>query len=104
MKIESSSSKPDQSKRNKTGVPVVYNNVEEKILETTTKKVDTNCEMQVIKDQQIVSGGLIGVEQDMTADQDLQGKHKSLNEATNMDVEEPGSVSMPFRMVLRKMK
>jgi hypothetical protein len=33
------------------------------------------------------------VQKEIIADQNLQGKHTSLNEATNMDVEETGSVS-----------
>jgi hypothetical protein len=64
-------------------------------LETTVKKGDINREVQAIKDQQDVTEGLIGVKKEIIADQNLQGKHKSLNEATNMDVEETGSVSCP---------
>jgi hypothetical protein len=34
-----------------------------------------------------------GTHEDLNTDHDLQGKHNSLNEAANMDVEETGRVS-----------
>jgi hypothetical protein len=60
-------------------------------LETTIEKVCDASEVQGIG-QKDVTEGPISVEKDKIADQDLQDKHSSLNEATNLDVEKTSSV------------
>jgi hypothetical protein len=70
-----------------------YSNVERKTLETTVEKVCDASEVQGIEGQKDVTEGPINGEKDQIAHQDLQDKHSSLNEATNLDVEKISSVS-----------
>jgi hypothetical protein len=61
--VESSSSKPDQSKGNKTEGVVVCSDVNGKALETTVEKVDDISGVQATEDQKDATEGPTSVEE-----------------------------------------
>jgi hypothetical protein len=94
--VVSSSPKPDQSDGNKTEDVVVCRDAEGNSRERET---DGNVLQESEDTENVINAHDKGTHEDLNTDHDLQGKHNSLNEAVNMDVEETGRVSNSVNQV-----
>jgi hypothetical protein len=88
--VVSSSPKPDQSEGNKTEDVVVCRDAEGNSREQET---DGNTLEELEDTGNGINAHDKDTHKDLNTDHDLQGKHSSLNEGVNMEVEETGSVS-----------